>query len=181
MKSIKFSLLAASAMVLAAFSNTVKAASDAELMPYVHAAAQEYLEPYLSRDLGKKVKIVDKSSPREQKLELVYPNPTCDDLAFLTFVLGADVYPLEFIADRFEKDKSLTTDDITKPASVFRFFNVAAGLSGLSLRMNPRVPICTDSFKNFNNNPHYVKFLEHMNKNITPRVKRLETEGRFKK
>lgn len=149
MKLKKFALNTLITLGIAVFSKSAIAASDREMIPYLLAAAEEYIIPKLSRDLEKNVQV--KSDPYNPLgLELVISNGTCDDYAVAGGVLGSNLYGLDYFVSRLEEDKSLTAqklkEEISKPLSTFSFIQAASGVLVQSIFVNPSVQVRCGSY-----------------------------------
>ncbi|WP_249960682.1 hypothetical protein [Histophilus somni] len=177
MKSIKFSLLTLASII---FSGNSFAASDEELIPYLESSANTYLKPYISRDLGKEIKI--KSDPYAQiKLKLVIPNASCDEYFETLTKLSLGLYRNEFIIDRLEENQHLTVSNLTEPMGEGRFFEAAAQLLATDIQLNPVViSTCSSAFKTKGeNDPVVIKIKGYFEK-LTSRIEKLKQLGRLK-
>lgn len=177
MKSIKFSLLTLASII---FSGNSFAASDEELIPYLEASANTYLKPYISRDLGKEVKI--KADPYAQiKLKLVIPNASCDDYFETLMRLSSNFYKGQFLADRLEENQNLTLSDLYEPMAEGRLFEITTQLLAADIQLNPMVvSTCSSTFKKKGeNDPVVIKIKGDFDK-LNPRLEKLEQSGRTK-
>lgn len=179
MKSLKLSLLAISAMALGVFSSTAAANADMDFLPYLKPVAEEYLVPYLSRDLEKDVKVkIDPYETNIAKLDLEIPNATCDDYILSLTIMKARLFVYEFIAELLEKDKSLTMEKLTEPMSTLNLFQTAESAIGAGIITNPKLLVCNST--DITKEPRFLKIMERFKDNVAPRLKKLEEEGRIK-
>lgn len=132
----------------------------------------------ISRDLGKNVDVKIVNDMGGVNLGLMVPNATCKDYLTALYGLKGDYYTYEYMADSFEKDKSLTMEDLQKPGSMFRFTAIASTALVESIAMNPATMACDAEFK-AERDVVGQKFKKYLESNVAPRLKKLTEEGRI--
>lgn len=177
-KFILSTLITFGASVLS--NNAIAGKADEQLMPYLLSAAETYIVPKLSRDLGKNVQV--KSNPyKTPSLELVISNATCDDYFFSVGGLNGQLYIVEHIMDKYEEDKTFTkqklNEYISKPLSTFSLIQNASTVLAASVLINPDVLVkCGGQGDTPPAVENKIKsFLDAQNK----RAEKLKSEGRF--
>ncbi|OOH89069.1 hypothetical protein BMT54_07395 [Pasteurellaceae bacterium 15-036681] len=173
MKQTKFSLFALATIVC---SGNTFAASDMDVIPYLEASANTYIQPYLSRDLGKEVKIT--ADPYKPELKLVIPNASCDDY-LSSMVRLMKLYPGEFVLDRLEEDESLTIEQLYEPMKKGTLFELASGLLVKDISSNPMV-IASCNFKKGPSDPEVIKKVKQDDEKLKLRADKLKQAGRLK-
>lgn len=181
MKVKKIALSTLITVSTAVFSSNVIANNTDALMPYVLSAAEKYIVPKLSRDLGKNIQV--KSNPHKKpSLELVIPNATCEDYFISASLLSGNMYIYEHILDKYEEDKTFTKaqadEYTTKPGSTFSFVQGANAVLGASIVMNPDMLVGCGHIKQMS--PEWEKKVKSLAEiHLTKKSEKLKAEGRF--
>lgn len=182
MKFKKFALSAVITFCISALSNTATAVVlNEQKTSYALNAAEKYIVPKLSRDLGKNVKVIAHPN-KKPSLELVISNATCKDYSISFAFLGGNMYVNETVLDMFEEDKTLTIERLDKE---YKF--ILGPLAGASqvlmagLLMNPEVLMCfkqRESELKRDVESFTQSYMEKLN--MEKRSNKLKAEGRLK-